>query len=112
VGLQGWQTVWLLCQYQSSFRRVALLRCIFVEEFAVPDLFLRLPVHYEALLYRPPEGHLAEISAFLQFGADIRFPVAISGEAIGDDTRGVIGLAAGHKSGLDCIGAIVEHQCG
>lgn len=111
MGLEDGEAVWLLGEHQPGLGGVAALQRMLVEEFAVPDLFLGLPVHNVALLDGPPEGNLAEIPAFLQLGCHIDFLMPISGKTIWYDA-GSIGLSGRHEAGFDGVCAIVEDESG
>jgi len=96
----------MLSQDESRVRGVAFLRRLVVEELAVPNLLLRLPVHNEPLLDRAAKRDLAEVFAFVELGADECFPVAVAGDAVGDDARFVVGREARFYG----VCAIVNHQ--
>ncbi len=110
VRLQRGEGVRLFGEDEASLGRVASLRCFVVEELAVPYLFLGLPTDNKTLLNGPAEGQLAKVPAFLQFGPDEGLSVPVSCDAVRDDARS-LDFVARHKSGLDCVGAIVEHEC-
>jgi hypothetical protein len=100
----------LLGEDQASLGRVTSLRRLVVEELTIPDFPLDLPIHNKSFFNRPPEGHLAEVSAFFQLRPDVGLLVAVSREAVRDDPRSVLGRIACHDSSFDGVSAIVEHK--
>lgn len=111
----------MLRQQQSRLGRVAAQGSLRVEELAAPDLALRLPVDDEALFYRPPEVHLAEVPASLELGSDVDSPAAVARDTVWDHAWGLFVLVrrrglggdvgrGADESCLDRVPAIVDYE--
>lgn len=111
VGLQDGQRVGGLGQQQTGLGGIASLRRARVQELALPDLLLGLPVHDEALLDGATEDGLAEVGALGELGGDVRPAVAVAGDAVRDDAR-LVGrdVIVRHEACLDRVGSVVEDE--
>jgi hypothetical protein len=64
--LESWEGVGMLGQHKPRLGGVAFLGRLVVEELAVPNLLLGLPVYNEALLYWAAKDKLAKVLALVQ----------------------------------------------
>lgn len=104
-------------QHQSSLGWIAPLRCLVVEELALPNLLLGLPVHDKALLDWSSKHNLPEVLTLFELGSHVRLSVSIPCYTVGYDAWLVnsrvvviVVVVVVDETSFDRIGSIVENQ--